>query len=786
VIAKPARHLVRLAITCAVIVAGAVRPAAAASCVVVVLDNSGSMTGNDPNRQAVRSASMLVDLMEAGDAFAVIPINGAQLSRVGDLLTPEMQIRALTFIQYAGGTTYAGAMQELQRRVDSGCGINAEPRNTLVILLGDGDLQDSAASRPVADTLRARGIGIDGIFLGRGQASAFNDLLTAGHRPFPVPTGGDRTEGDAAMVKAFAEVFQQFLGARRLQHGLRQAAGSFSFRTTNRASGGTLLVVFEGGSGTATIETGPTPTSVRKRDIEGKHHEVLAFAAVPPSSDLRVRVDIPSGQRYSWMWIERLDVELDYTGDRTFFAGSEGRLRTRTRAGRPSVPMADPAAKIKATIEGRQVELFDDGLHGDGAAADGEYGAATTFGPAATGRSIPVEFVLTSDVVERRLIVPIEVKQQTFDLVGNYPPRVTVGEPFRIEAQLRFPALPRAGVPAKVTARVTGPDGQRSELELKDEGTGPKDGRWLFTGTLAGFGRAGNAKVVISTTVDGATREHEGTVAVIGYLRIAKSFTGRVDLGDIAAHDTVEQEVQLAGIEVSGGHELELTMEGAPGDVELEFNDGGTWKPVDPLLGRARLRVDETTKTLKLRVRVASCPGGFDSAMTPWRIVLSNGSERGAIEVAARVASRGWIECYWRWMVGAVLTVLALLWVWGWFSHPRFAPRLQFVQVPNLGDAQGWPGVTLRTAASGRRWYKPQQAFICWEAETLAVRGRPRGTSVARIVAMEGGAARVENTSGTLSKCPAGEWVWVAASESIELDVSYAASGREGVLKFQI
>jgi len=135
-------------------------------------------------------------------------------------------------------------------------------------------------------------------------------------------------------------------------------------------------------------------------------------------------------------------------------------------------------------------------------------------------------------------------------------------------------------------------------------------------------------------------------------------------------------------------------------------------------------------------------------------------------------------------LLGILLTLLIAAAVWGCFSHPRFNPRLQFVQVPDDGDVRGYPGVTLRLVASGRLWYRPEQAFICAEGDMLAVRGARRGVPVARLIAMKGGATRIETTSDKLWKRLPGEWVMVGRSESLELNVSYAAiAGKE--LRFQ-
>ena len=201
--------------------------------VALVLDTSGSMKDNDPDRMAIFAAKVLTDLLEPGDRVFVTPFpgrhdradNGALPSEgrpfstfhrwarsgptLGPLPPPELK-RRLDGLRYDGQVTiFQEPLEAALAAMDRAGGRGARA----LVLLSDGEPSRgveyvSRVFRDLAPELLNRGIRAFGVMLGEGDTRHFEILARA--------TGGDvqRVARPSDLVARFASIFTKILQTR--------------------------------------------------------------------------------------------------------------------------------------------------------------------------------------------------------------------------------------------------------------------------------------------------------------------------------------------------------------------------------------------------------------------------------------------------------------------------------------------------------------------------------------------------------------------------------------------
>lgn len=761
-------------------------------CLGIVLDNSSSMTSSDPNRQAVRAAAVLGDLLSDGDSYGVFPINGSTWA----LLDPHRREdfhRSLDSMRYDGVTPFVdglGMVDEfLQKRsVKDG---NGGSRN-LVILLGDGDVQDLPDSLPIADRIRGRGVPMEGIFIGDVGATNFETLLGPGHASIRV-TSAERAQSDAAMIEAFATVFQRFLGAKNLQRGLRVARPTFETTTSSRIRRGLLLVVGEGRLPPVKVLSGQSPAAIREGTIGGRMHRVLVFEPAPPSDRFRFEVPVASQERYSWLWLEDIDLDIQYRGDTVFNTGIPGRIAVQTVAGTPPAAVVEPKASIETVIEGRTVRLVDDGTAGDGAPGDGLFAAEVTFHQESEGKTIPLDFVLTSDVAERHLVQPVDVKRILFTAMLDHPPSVGIGMKEALKVVVKPTAKTPAGSPPP-TVGVTLEDSKTAAvhvLRMQDDGVAPDEtaADLVFTASLPDFRESGDWSVHATVEFLADKKELSGQLRVEGRLVVPPGFQGALDFGTLQAGDEREAALDLSKWDIRGEHEVPISIDGPRNrglHIEVATEDG--WESVSRDASDNRIRIREGTDSIRFRARVDECPGkrrpGADPLVVSMRFPDTSSFD---VDLVVIVQPQSFWHCYGTYVIIATVATLLFLYFLGWFTHPTFHGRLGFNVEESPAALFTYSSTPLKRIA-GRRWYRPAQAFVCTSGGGIEIRGKSRD-GVARIEAGRDGAVTVFNLSGRLiceDVTSRSGWRSVAESERVELGRVYGLDGGNAFLGFRL
>lgn len=211
------------------VLAGVSLPGSAATRrIALVLDTSGSMVENDPQRYTVQATKILADLIGDGDALDAIRIPGTLLDLLsgfvsgGPCAMPADRSLALSLlpgrrlefkddldshVQYGGGTYFAAPLRTAARFLKR----DPAAARMLLIVADEGGLGPCAAqlTRELLE-LRGSGVLVAQIHLGVG-ASAFRGNPAF---DFTKPASDAR-----ALLVALAQVYQRFIGGEHVQTG---------------------------------------------------------------------------------------------------------------------------------------------------------------------------------------------------------------------------------------------------------------------------------------------------------------------------------------------------------------------------------------------------------------------------------------------------------------------------------------------------------------------------------------------------------------------------------------
>jgi hypothetical protein len=365
--------------------------------VEVVIDHSGSMADNGKMDAARKAAMTFIGLLDDSTQVGVVSFDdGTAVNYPLTPIDPASTVRAdaeaaVDGLQPAGGTSIGGGLSAGNGQLGS------SGANRAIVLLTDGMENTAPYALDVIGSEIDAGVRVFTIGLG---SDADGSLLTtiAGLRNglyYPAPSGGD-----------LQDIYVRLSGAVTGQQDVLRITGTIhpgevlasSFVIDGSATDATVGVEWPGSVVGLTL-LAPDGTVYTESDPGAGN----TFLGGPTSAFFKLASPMPGtwgayvtgvsvaagGEPYTVFARVASPIIADFgTTPASFAVGDHGTIQVRLSDGAPILGATVLATLTPPAGSGRAAQsltFFDDGLHGDGAAGDGTYGASFVAGVAGPG-----------------------------------------------------------------------------------------------------------------------------------------------------------------------------------------------------------------------------------------------------------------------------------------------------------------------------------------------------------------------------------------------------------------
>ena len=269
-----------------------------------------------------------------------------------------------------------------------------------------------------------------------------------------------------------------------------------------------------------------------------------------------------------------------------------------------------------------------------------------------------------------------------------------------------------------------------------------------------------------------------------GSLSLGEDLPTTVDFGQTRRRQKTEAGAELPGAEIEGVPWLRLGTDFDWDGAVLEVKTAEGWRrlraapievPVDFGGGRE----------LPLRVRAGDCPAGTaelgEDGGYRFEIQLETanpGEEPQQRTIAGRVEILGatWLQCWWPFLLLALLVLLVLIVIHGYTSPSRFSRRVGLMLSPEEEMEEGFFHPIRAQRGTGRGFYRDARVYIC---QDFRLSGSARGALVC--IRAEGKRAKIRPMPGctVLLQSVDGEWETLPPGESpMRFGMLYCSEGR--------
>jgi hypothetical protein len=733
--------------------------------VVVLIDTSGSMVGTDPQRYTVQLAQIVADLLDDSDQLTIVRLGGFALF-CGAGPSPDVALRL-------DPANRSGFKSELDRMISySGDNSFAIPIRTAVQALSlDSSkkrmllmIADSGGLAPCEGPLTAELVKLHD---SGAVVAAVNIGSTTGafeHNPaFDLTTPA---QNPRELVEAVAQVYQRFLGERKVQTGTVQGGG-LEVEMDSYVREAFLVVSADGPIGRLEPGSGNPPAASLDPDYRGggqtvgldgqtRGYRIVRFERPGPGR-WRFRL---SGQGAGAAWVL---IQQDTLGVRLISPGkvAEGAptlLQVEmydTETGQPVRGSSTvPGAAVSLQIDGQEVTLRDDGSDGDQKPGDGIFSTTHTF--QGTGKR-DVGIRLRTRTIDRTKQGEVEVVEAGWRVVPPPAQRAELGTPVPLRVDLEplgAPAAPRVP-PERIEVR----RGGSVEAELRSgpaAGAGPL--RYEGTWNPASLGTQSLELVPVGGSMAApATMQ----VEVLGKLDLGKPVPIR--FGALRGESEGSSALDLSQAVVKGGFDLEVTSAFESSGAQLEMETAAGWVPLGAKPVSIRLE-DDGARLWPLRLRVGSCPAAC-APSEPHRVVVTGlgadgQPQRLEVPLTAEVIPDPWLQCWWPVLALVAGTGFLGFVVYGYWSPSRFAPRVG-VMISQEEDVNEGAFYLIRDQrGSGSGFYRDAMIYV----GDYRLTNKPRGV-LARLRAHRN-QVRIRPMSTLWRQNVEGEWEQLGPDEA--------------------
>jgi hypothetical protein len=737
--------------------------------VVVLIDTSGSMLQSDSPRYTVQLSQIIGDLLDDSDELTVVRLGGLGLfcgegpsSSLALHLDPGNRAgfkRSLDrLISYGGGNTFAAPIRTAMQILT----LNSAKKRMLLMIADSGGLDPCEG--PLTEELvklHDSGSMVAAINIG-SSAGAFDrnpafDFTTAAQDP-------------EELVKSVAEVYQRFLGARKVQTGGAQGGGiEVEIDALVREA---FLVVAADGP-VSRLEPGPGNPNAAGLDLdyrgggqtEGldgrtRGYRIVRFTRPGPG---RWRLRVPGlTSKAAWMLLQEDTLGVRLISPGKVPEGAESVLEAElydTETGQPVRDLSKvPGAALSVRIDGQEIPLRDDGTGGDRKPGDGVFSLSHTF-QGRGKRDLPVH--VRTQTIDRTVKSELEIVEAGWRLVPPPPGRAEVATP--TEVTVGVEPLGSSGMPRVPPERIDVKVGGVPQIALRRESAAPGGAgslryRGTWTPSSLGTQRLELVPVGGSPAVPAAVQ-----IEVVGSLEFGPPTPVRFSRLRGGGQGTAALDLTTA--KVKGSFDLQVTSDLDLSGSQLEMQTAAGWVPLGRRPVALRLAAGGE-RSWPLRLRVGSCPASCSPSEAHSIVVAGVGADgkprRVEIPLRAEVFPDPWLRCWWPVLAAVALALLTAFVIYGFWSPSRFSPRLGvvFSQERDMSEESFYP--IRSTKGSGSGFYRDAMVYV----GELRLSRRPRGT-LARLRA-HGNQVRIRPQAGVTlwRRNVDGEWDQLDAGET--------------------
>ena len=745
--------------------------------VAIIIDTSGSMDQSDRPRFTAQLAKIISDLLEPEDNLTVIRMPGSESCSSGPDPSLAARFNASNragfkqavdaLASYSGGTYFASPVRTAIRALT----LDASKSRLLLMLADSGGL--SPCDVPLTEELkglRNSGAAVAAINLGP-SGGAFD-----GNPAFTFTTGAPDVEN---MAKAVAQVYQRFLGAKRVQTG--SVSSSIAIQVPAHVRSAFFVVASDGPIAAVDAAAGnPGADAIdanyrgggETRGLDGRLRGYRIVHMRRPKQGNWTFVPRGTSAGGGWMLVLDYAVGVRLRSSSEFIAGAPGAVELEVYDEDTSVrldPASLPGLEITLDSDGRTERLTDDGKAGDRTPGDGVYSASVTF--SSTGAHTIRAMVRTGDI-ERSVSLETKVLDVDWVIRSMTPARVEAGTPVTVSARLQ-PSRPamRAGAvrPAAIDASLESGE----QLLLHDDGMrgDVTSGDGVYSGTWQPKD-VGRRSVEYRATGGSPAGLAKADVDVLGRVEFGPAIP--ITLGTLRGGSTAQGEIDLSHATVFGSFDIRANTSLSRSGVALEVDLGLGWQRLDSR--SLPVTLDEHgRRRWPVRIRVGDCPGGITESEHPaitFEAATASGQPvRLAIPLAVVVMTDSWLHCWWPVLAALATTVIVSFVAYGYWSPWRFPPSAA-VLISDVEDLnEGFLHPIGAQRGTGVGFYSDAAVFICSD---YRLRATPNN-AVARLRAGPR-ALRIKPLSGSLLVRNAvdDEWKDVPQEESsVRNGVSY-------------
>ena len=718
----------------------------------VIIDTSASMQDSDPRRYTVQLTRILADLLDKGDSLTVIRMpryekrSCADPADLGLARSVEDPAELSSFKQgldsllvYDTGTYFAAPIRTAREDLNQ----HADKPRLLLIIADSGGL--GACQEPLTQellVLRANGVVIAAVNLGAGGKGAFDT-----NPAFAFTTAARNAED---LIKAVAEVYQKFLGARRVQTGPVQ--GTIEVNIAALVQEAFVVIAADGPvAGLDEVSGNPGAAHVdlnhggggRTLGLDKRSREYRIVRLHRPAPG-RWQFQVPGLQAQAgWLLLQDSAIGLRLLSSASVAQGASTRVEMELYDQSTGQRISDPSSWSDLTVnlfsDGQTVRLRDDGQEGDREAGDAVLTGLVTFQQ--TGNQ-HVTLQMESDFLDRRLELEFQVSQVDWLLQVTTPARAVVSSPVELSIQVQADKASDQLAPwRRIDVNTNG----KLIASLRDDGAGGdrKARDNVFTGSWT---PAEMGTVILEYLPVGRAKVQpiSAPVEVVGALRFASPIP--VELGRTGSNSQLTGLLDLGATEVKGDFTIELSSTYQAAGSQLEIDLGQGWTPLDAQPKLLRL-TESGLRRWPLRLRVGDCPASV-SPTVAFSILLVGVSAdqpqpRAVTPLAVEVVADPWLHCWWPILAAAIGAVALGITLYGFWSPSRFPPRLGVVISPEVDMTEGYFHPIRAQRGSGSGFYRDARIYVSHDFR-LSSKAR---SGLARLRA-DGNQVRIQSTAG--------------------------------------